>query len=181
MEVESCTNYVWSVARIHSDVATAATEDVERGEGGLLDPLPVVVQRPALLCHGVPDVLHLRLDLAVSTLDLAVVGHRGTEQQRQNQAHRAHWFWRGLIGKPGITVQLHRCDRCSPAHLEHVLETALHLLRHVCATQKQFKHALVGSTNNNAQVPAILLGLQANSGVHGRTISSNSVVRVHRI
>ena len=136
MEVESFTNRFWSVARIRSDVAAAAAEDVERGEGGLLEPLPVAVQRPALLCHGVPDALHLRLNLAVATLDLAVVGHRGTEQQRQNQADRAHWFLQGLIGKPRITVQLHRCDRCSPAHLEHVLETALHLLRHVCATQK---------------------------------------------
>ena len=56
---------------IPSDGTTATAEDVERGEGSLLDPLPLVVQRPAFLRHGIPRALHLRIDLAVTPHDLA--------------------------------------------------------------------------------------------------------------
>ena len=74
-------------AGIPSDGATAAAEDVERGEGGLLDPLPLVVQRPAFLRHGIPRALHLRVDLAVTPRDLAAtVVTRGTAQRCQGQA-----------------------------------------------------------------------------------------------
>jgi hypothetical protein len=80
-----------------------------------------------------------------------------------------------------------RRDWCSPAHLEHVLETALHLQRHVCATQKQFRPVLaaqiisevISSTVLSQMISDIQIfardrstgansysaGLQANSGV----------------
>lgn len=66
-------------AGIPSDDATAAAEDVERGEGGLLDSLPFVVQRSGILRHGIPRALQLRVDLAVAPRDLAAtVVKKGT-------------------------------------------------------------------------------------------------------
>jgi len=96
-EVESCTNCVWSVARIRSDTAAAAAEDVERGEGGLLDPLPLVVQHPAYFRHGIPRALHLRVDLAVAPRDLAAtVVTRGTARHGTTVSGPSRWFT-GLI------------------------------------------------------------------------------------
>lgn len=87
-----------------SDATLAAAEDVERGEGGLLDPLPVVVQRPALLRHGVPGALHLRLDLAVAPLDLAARRSQGYTSQRASGPSRpstlVFGFLQGLTVKP---------------------------------------------------------------------------------
>ena len=112
-------------ARIPSDGATAAAEDVERGEGGLLDPLPLVMQRPAFLRHGIPRALHLRVDLAVAPRDLAA--HRRHKEPRHGTTASA---------MPS-RMTFARINRCSPAHLEHALETSLHLLRHVCAQRKK--------------------------------------------
>jgi hypothetical protein len=61
-------------------------------------------------------------------------------------------FLQGLTVKPESGWKLYSCDWCSPAHLEHALETALHLLRHVCATQKQLTPVLVAITQNLAPI-----------------------------
>ncbi len=56
---------------MRSDAAGgAAAEDVERGDGGLLEPLAVVVERPALVGDDLLGPLDLRLDLAAALLDL---------------------------------------------------------------------------------------------------------------
>jgi hypothetical protein len=87
-------------AGIPSDDATAAAEDVERGEGGLLDSLPFVVQRSGILRHGIPRALQLRVDLAVAPRDLAAtVVKKGTHGTTASGPSRMT-FAGILIGNP---------------------------------------------------------------------------------
>ena len=84
----------------------AAAQDVERGNGYLLEPFLLLLERPALVSHALLGLLDLRLDLAAALLDLAGHLQHVLEATLDLLRHVCTEEWIGLSNAKNIPIKV---------------------------------------------------------------------------